>query len=129
LRALQRVLGDIRAVGAELVGVTPETPEKIEGTAGQAAAEFPILHDAGNAFARSLGLVFELPESLRPRYVQLGIDLPEYNGDATFTLPVPATYVIGHDGVVLWAFVDADFTRRAEPEDILRALRAGSEAA
>ena len=96
LRALQAVLGDIRALGAELVAVTPETPDHIEATAASAAVDFPLLHDAGNNFARSLGLVFTLPEALRPLYAEIGID---------------------------YAFLDADFTRRAEPSDILTALR------
>lgn len=124
LQALQRVLPDIRALGAELVAVTPELADRIETTAGRIETDFPVLHDAHNAFARTLGLVFELPEAVRAHFTQIGIELPEYNGDATFSLPVPATYVIGRDGEVAWAFVDTDFTRRAEPDDVLAVLRA-----
>lgn len=123
LRALQAVLGDIRATGAELVAVTPETPDYIEATTDAAGASFPIVHDPANGFARSLGLVFELPEDLRPLMAEIGVELPVRNGEATFSLPIPATYVIDRDGTVAYAFVDADFTRRAEPSDILAAVR------
>ncbi len=123
LRALQAVLGEIRALGAELVAVTPETPDRIEATTNTAEVGFRVLHDPGNRFARSLGLVFTLPEALRPLYAEIGIDLPASNGDATFSLPIPATYVVDRDGTVAYAFLDADFTRRAEPSDILAALR------
>lgn len=123
LRALQAALGDIRALSAEMVAVTPETPDHIEATAAGAAVDFPLLHDASNDFARSLGLVFTLPETLRPLFAQIGIELPARNGDATFSLPIPATYVIGRDGRLAYAFVNADFTHRAEPFDILTVLR------
>jgi len=123
LRALQAALREVRELSAQLVAVTPEQPERIEETVGRAGVAFPVLHDSGNAFAQSLGLVFSLPESLRPQYAALGIDLPAFNGDATFSLPVPATYVLDRDGTVAYAFVDADFKRRAEPAAILAALR------
>ena len=123
LRALQAVLGDIRALGAELVAVTPETPDHVEATTDRAGTSFQVVHDAGNGFARSLGLVFTLPEDLRPLYAEIGIDLPATNGDATFSLPIPATYIVDRNGTVAYALVEADFTRRAEPSDILAALR------
>ena len=63
------------------------------------------------------------PENLRPLFAPIGIDLPATNGDGTFSLPIPATYVIDRVGTVVHAFVDADFTRRAEPADILATLR------
>ncbi len=74
--------------------------------------------------AEQYGLVFTLSEELRPLYEKFGIDVPGFNGDDTFRLPVPATYVIGKDGTVLYAFVDADYTKRLEPDDIVEALKA-----
>ncbi|MEM8717257.1 MAG: AhpC/TSA family protein, partial [Cyanobacteria bacterium P01_G01_bin.4] len=70
------------------------------------------------------GLVFELPEQLRPIYTDFGIDIPTHNGDETFELPIAATYVIAPNGKVAHAFVDADYTKRLDPEDIVSALQA-----
>ncbi|NEP46830.1 MAG: AhpC/TSA family protein, partial [Okeania sp. SIO2H7] len=65
---------------------------------------------------------FEVPEELRPVYEGFGIDLPTHNGDESFELPVAATYVINTDGTVVNAFVDADYTKRLDPEKIVDAL-------
>ncbi|MDC0336547.1 AhpC/TSA family protein, partial [Pseudodesulfovibrio sp.] len=73
--------------------------------------------------AQQYGLVFTLSEELRPIYAKFGIDVPASNGDDTFKLPVPATYVIGQNGKVAHAFVEADYTKRLNPEDIITALK------
>ncbi|MGD1851609.1 MAG: alkyl hydroperoxide reductase [Cyanophyceae cyanobacterium] len=67
-------------------------------------------------------MVITLPEELRPIYAGFGIDLPAHNGDDTFELPIPATFVIGKDGAIALAFADADYTQRAEPDAIIAAL-------
>ncbi len=85
---------------------------------------YPILSDPANKVARTYKLVFALPADLRPVYAKFGIDLPADNGDDTFELPVPATYVISQDGTIRWADIDIDYTSRAEPRDILAALAA-----
>jgi peroxiredoxin len=85
---------------------------------------FPVLSDPGNAVARGYGLVFTLPEYVRPVYEKFGIDLPAANGDESFELPVPATYVIDAAGIIRWAHVDLDYRTRAEPADLLEAVRA-----
>jgi peroxiredoxin len=84
---------------------------------------FEVLSDKGNQVARAFGLVFALPDALRPVYEKLGIDLNAANGDDTFELPVPATFVIDGDGVVRHAFVDADYTQRLDPVEVVTALR------
>lgn len=84
---------------------------------------FDVLYDQGNKVAESFGLVFELPEVLRPIYAKFGIDIPEYNGDTTFKLPMPATFIIGRDGVIRYHFVDADYTKRSEPAEIVERLQ------
>ncbi len=88
------------------------------------ALSFPVLSDTGNTVARTYGLVFALAEELRPIYGGWGLDLPAANGDDTFELPLPATFLIGSDGKVAWHFADADYTKRAEPDDVIEALRA-----
>lgn len=122
LRAYAEALPAIAAAGGVLVAVTPETPGHALDTGRDAAPGVTVAVDAGNRFAKTLGLVFALPEGLRPVYRDLGIDLPARNGDDSHELPIPATYVLAASGRVAWAHVDADFTRRADPGDAVAAL-------
>jgi len=87
---------------------------------------FPILSDPHNAVAASFGLRFEMQDYLVELYKSLKNDLPAFNGDPSWTLPMPARYVAGQDGVILYAEVNPDYTRRPEPEDMLPALRAAA---
>ena len=73
--------------------------------------------------ASAFGLTFRLPDAINELYQGFGIDLETSNGEASQTLPVPATFVIGKGGKVLKAFVDADYTRRAEPDEVIAALK------
>jgi len=123
LRAYQRVLNEIRALGAELVAVSPELPDNSLTTSEKNELRFEVLSDLGNQTARSYGLVFQLPEEVIRLYrEQFGNDLTARNGDESWQLPVPATFVIGRDGIVRFAFVDPDYKRRLEPAEILAAL-------
>ncbi|MEM7772723.1 MAG: peroxiredoxin-like family protein [Cyanobacteria bacterium P01_A01_bin.37] len=124
LRALQQYLPEFKAAGATLVAISPQTPDNSLSTTEKNELEYEVLSDVGNVVARELGLVFTLPDALRPIYANFGIDLPAHNGDRTFELPVPATYVVAPSGEIVYAFADADYTRRAEPNDILAALKA-----
>ncbi|MEL6223413.1 MAG: peroxiredoxin-like family protein [Cyanobacteria bacterium J06627_8] len=123
LRVLQRYLPDFKAAGASLVAISPQTPDNSLSTTEKNELEYEVLSDVGNVVARELGLVFTLPESLRPIYENFGIDLPAHNGDRTFELPVPATYVVAQNGEIIYAFAEADYTQRAEPSDILAAVK------
>ncbi|MDX8398848.1 MAG: peroxiredoxin-like family protein [Gallionellaceae bacterium] len=122
MKALHGVQKEIESHGATLVGLAPETPDRALSTAERAGIDFDILSDSANRVAESMGLVFELPEALRQIYEKFGIDLPAYNGDNSFKLPVPATYIIGWDGVIIYAFVNADYSMRLEPEEIVAIL-------
>jgi peroxiredoxin len=122
LRALQARLGDFAKAGATLVAVSPQTPDNSLSTAEKLELSFPVLSDVGNTVARSYGLVYSLPEDLREVYTGFGLDLATANGDDTFELPLPATFVLGTDGVVVWRFANADYTTRAEPDDVVAAL-------
>lgn len=124
LRALQAALPDITAAGATLVAISPQLPDNSLSTAEKLELAFPVLSDVGNVVAREYGLVFSLPEDLRSVYDGFGIDLPAANGDQTFELPVPATFVIGRDGSVAWRFVDPDYTHRGDPADVIAAVKA-----
>ncbi len=126
LAALQQALPEIQATGASFVAITPETPDHTLTTAQKHALEFTVLSDARNAVAQQFGLKFVVAENLRPLYASFGIDLPATNGDDTFTLPLPATFVIGTDQKVTYRFVDHDYSQRAEPADIVQALSKSS---
>ncbi|NNN00732.1 MAG: AhpC/TSA family protein [Acidimicrobiaceae bacterium] len=122
LRALQARLGEITSAGATLVAVSPQTPDSSMSTVEKLELAYPVLSDVGNIVARSFGLVFSLPEDLREVYSGFGLDLPAANGDDTFELPIPATYIIDSSGKVVWRFADADYTKRADPNDVTAAL-------
>jgi peroxiredoxin len=124
LRAFALRANDFEEAGATIVAITPEVVDRATKTTETHSIGFPVAVDRDNAYARSLGLVFALPEALRPLYREIGIDLPDWNGDETHELPVPATYVVDREGTIRWAFVEADFTQRAEPDDVLAAVQA-----
>lgn len=84
---------------------------------------FEVLSDVGNKVARKFGLVFTLPDEMQSIYRDFGIDLPAANGDESFELPMPATYVIDRSGIIRLAFVDIDYTKRLDPEEIIRTLK------
>ena len=122
LRALQRELPAIRAAGGTLLAITPELPDKSLTTTEKNELQFEVLTDRGNQYARKLGLVFQLPPDLQGIYRAFDLNLPAYNGDDAWELPLPATYVVDQQGIVRYSFVDADYTVRAEPADLVAAL-------
>jgi peroxiredoxin len=105
--------------------MAPENPDYAQDTASRNEIDIEILSDKGNVVSEQLGLVFSLAEELRPIYLGAGLDIPAYNGDDTFRLPVPATYIVGTDGIIKADFVNADYTRRMEPAEIVAILQEG----
>ncbi|MEM6453040.1 MAG: redoxin domain-containing protein, partial [Cyanobacteria bacterium P01_D01_bin.105] len=104
--------------------ISPSLPTKALTMQEKHDLAFPVLSDLGNKVARSYGLVFTLDATLQPLYKGFGIDIPEHNGDGSYELPVPATYVIDTAGIVRHAYANADYTKRAEPADVLAAVKA-----
>jgi len=123
LRAYQGLLPEIRAAGVNLVAITPELPDNTLNTAQKNELAFEVLSDPDLEAAAGFGLAFELPEDLAALYIKNGNDLRLINGTSRFSLPVPATYVIGRDGVIAYAHVDVDYRNRAEPNDALEAAK------
>lgn len=123
LRALQARLPEMQALGACLIGISPELPDHALSTAGRLELGFEVLSDAGNSTARDFGLLYTVFEEMRPLYLKWGLDVPACNGDHSWELPVPASYVIDTGGTVRAAYVNKDYTRRMEPEAIVAALR------
>lgn len=112
----------IEELGARLVAISPQVREKSAEVKEKNRLSFPILSDPGNEYSDRLGLRFALPEELRDVYRSFGIDLPSFNGDASWTLPIPARIVVSSEGVVLDVDADPDYTRRPEPEATLAVL-------
>lgn len=121
-KALHAHLPRIRELGAELIAVAPESAEHTAQTRSNNALDFELLSDHGNKVTRDYGLLMHVPERMRPLYEQWGLDVPAHNGDDSYELPVPATYVIDRDGNIIAAYVERDYTRRMEPADIVAVL-------
>jgi peroxiredoxin len=123
LQAIEAAAGEIRALGASLVAISPQTAPNRRKSERENALSFPILSDHGNAVANTFGLRYRLPDDLIALYKGFGNDLTIGNGEDSWTLPMPARYVIGTDGVVAYAEVNPDYTRRPDPSELLPVLR------
>ena len=117
MQAYQQMLPELKSLGASIVAITPQMSERSAEMVSKGGIEFPVLFDQGNEVAKRYGVSFTNPS---------GMDLSKVNGDSSGALPVPATYVIGQDGVIDYSYVNADYRMRAEPADILAAVRAAS---
>lgn len=122
LKAYQDLLPEIQSKGATLVAISPEKPDNVLSTVEKNTLSFPVLTDTENAFAKALGLVFELTGDLKSLYQGFGLDLPKQNADSGWTLPIPAVFTVAADGTILFADVDLDYRRRAEPADAIAVL-------
>ena len=123
LRAFQAALDEIRAAGASPIAISPETPDNSLTLAEQAGLAFPVLSDAGNAVARSYGIVFDLAGADRDLHAGVGADLVEFNGDDSWELPAASVFVVGRDGIITFASVAGDYRWRVGPDEVLAALR------
>ncbi len=119
---MQQHVSQITDMGASLVAISPQLPDKSLTMAQKHELAFPVLSDVGNEVARLYGLVFTIPENTRHIFENFGIDLPTFNGTETFELPVPGTFVIDRDGIIRESRVTADYKLRMEPADIVDAL-------
>jgi peroxiredoxin len=122
LQALQEALPSFLQLGTSLVAISPQNTANSRKSIRTNGLEFPILSDPGNETAAAFGLRFKLPDYLIELYRSLHNDLPAFNGDTSWTLPLPARFVIGQDRVIRYAEVNPDYTHRPEPADMLPAL-------
>lgn len=122
LNSYQQHLSEFKKRKATLLAITPEKRDLSVETAKAKKIEFDILTDKDNQLAQKLGLVFGLPAELKALYQQFGIDLEKSQGNPEWKLPVPATYVVQGDRKITYAFVDTDYTQRAEPAELLKHL-------
>ena len=124
LAAMQGKLDEIRAEGANLIALTPELPDKSLTTTEKNKLDFKVLTDLNHEVAKKYGIVFQLTPEVEKLYKGF-FDLTKFNGEKAGNkdLPLSATYIIGRDGVIKWAFLKADYRQRAEPSDIVDFLK------
>lgn len=127
LYAYQQILPEFMDLGAELVAISPEKPESAQDTVLKNEVKFEILSDVGNVVTRQYDLLWEVPEDKREGFSgwlqkETGKTLAEFNGIGEYELPIPATFVIAQDGTVVYVFKDEDYKKRADMDDILKAL-------
>lgn len=122
LSKLQEELPNFEANGANLLALTPELPDKSISTAEKNELKFEVLSDVGNKIGKQYGVVYALTNDVAKSYNK-SFGLNEYNGDKTNELPLAATYIIGQEGKILYAFIDADYRNRAEPSVLIEFLK------
>ena len=124
LEAMNRILPQIEHAPASLIAISPQTVKQSFFMADQHKLRFPLLSDPGNRVARQFGLVYRVPDYQQAVYRRVFINLPFANGDESWELPVPATYILNRSGSVLFSSVNADYSERPEPAEILSQLAA-----
>ena len=122
LQALEEVRPAIDQLGASLVVVSPASADQLWRAAKERGLQLRLLSDPGAAYAKVCGVQYEMTEAHIELYLRLGWNVAEVNAGSGWELPVPATYVAGSDGVIGYAFADADWSYRAEPADIMGAI-------
>ena len=122
LQYLQNNLSEFKKYGASLLALTPELPDKSLSTSEKHNLQFEVLSDVGNKIAKQYKLVYKLTDALSEVY-QNKLGLKNYNGDNSSELPITATYIIDSKGIVQYAFLDADYRKRAAISEILDVLK------
>lgn len=115
---------EIEALGAQIVALSPQTPENSKFATEENPFGYTVLTDPQNKVARSYGIVFELPKHINDLYTKYGFDIHIENGSEKPELPLAATYVITKEGLINYSFLEADYKKRAEPKAIIDALKA-----
>jgi peroxiredoxin len=124
MEALNEFLSDFERQGAALVAISPQTVKHTYFMRDQHQLRFPLLSDAGNQVARKFGLVYRVTPEQEEIYRRVFINLPNTNGDQSWELPIPATYILDRDTTVVYASANPDYSERPEPAEILLQLSA-----
>jgi len=124
LEALQEIHSEVRALGAEIIVITPELERYTRALHKKLNLTFDILTDLHLKIAEQFRLVFTLPDYLRELYKSFGSTLDRFHDEPEYRLPMPARYVVDRQGIIRAADVNADYTIRSEPSETLRQLRA-----
>jgi peroxiredoxin len=123
MEAMNLILPQVENAGAALIASSPQTVKQSFFMHDQHRLRFPLLADTGNKVARQFGLTYRVPAAQEAVYRRAFVNLPFTNGDESWELPIPATFILDRDGTVLFASANEDYTERPEPAEIVRALR------
>lgn len=123
LKALQERNEEFKALGAQLIAISPQSPDASMTTKEKNELAFEVLSDHNNIIAKEYGLVFSLAEELRPIYKSFNIDIPANNDEESYEIPMPATYLINKNKEIIFSFIDEDYTKRCEPQDIIDTIK------
>ncbi|HEX2590773.1 MAG TPA: peroxiredoxin-like family protein [Rhizomicrobium sp.] len=119
LNALAEVSPRLQQLGAGVLAITPEIGGLALKTKKERDLDFEILCDVDNGVAMDCGLMFRIPDDIQPSYLKFNVDLPKVYGNDSWMIPIPATYVVGKDGVITHAYVNPDYRDRLDPETLL----------
>ena len=122
MEAMNLILPQIEESNATLVAISPQTVKQSYFMHDQHKLRFPLLSDTGNHVARQFGLAYRVPPPQEAVYRRAFVNLPFVNGDESWELPIPATYILDRDSSVLYASANEDYTERPEPAEILQVL-------
>ena len=123
LHAIHEKEEEIKNLGAQLIAISPELPDGTLSSVEKHNLSFQVLSDIDNKVAEKFGLMFTLPEELKEIYLGMGINLEKSNGNNKWQLPIPATYLVASDGIITYAFINPDYTKRLEPEELIVNLK------
>ena len=123
MEAMNLILPQIEQAGATLVAISPQTVKQSFFMHDQHKMRFPLLSDAENKVARQFGLTYRVPQLQEAVYRRAFVNLPFTNGDESWELPIPATYILDRDGTVIYASANEDYTERPEPSELVRVLQ------
>jgi len=127
MEAMNLALPQIEEAGATFVAISPQTVKQSFLMRDQHKLRFPLLSDTGNLVARQFGLTYRVPPEQEAVYCRAFVNLPFINGDETWELPIPATYILDSDGTVLYASANEDYVERPEPAEVVRVLQSFSD--
>ena len=123
LRAYQGVLPQLQELGATLVAISLQTPDHSLSLVEKQQLTFTVLSDVGNRVARQFGLVFTIEEAVRTAHRRIGANLPAFNGDDSWELPMAGTFLVDQSGTIRLASVDPDFSRRLDPSVVIAEIK------
>ncbi|MTH51955.1 redoxin domain-containing protein [Bacillus mangrovi] len=123
LKGYESVLSEIHEAGAELIAISPETPDASLSTKEKNELTYHVLSDEGNVTAKQFNLVYQMPEYLIELYKEKDLDVPGHNGDESWTLPVSGTFIADQTGHIIYSYVKADYKDRAEPSEVVSELK------